>query len=609
MVFFPSPYPPPISTTQLPFEYLTKMFPTFLLSLLSLILNVVTSRTECPNTDGTSPNVKGCACTKDELCRSNYLCRSKETSSTSTLPFCASPSHPTLYVETSEGQCDSKSLIRTIGECQKIGKERYHDRSATIVNTKHKPRGCYYAKRALYMNQHPTTNASCTADTKCVCRMECPPGTHQQWRTSDKGTSTPSSCTPCPVAHYQDEAGKSFCKFCRSPCLPGTYTDSTGAKICACKECPGGKYMDEFGQRGCKNCVPGRYHPLSRQTTLKACNNCSTGSYTDRPGMIKCVKCPIDTDTDTMSLLQRGASSLGDCKQCADNKTTGLPRFSSVRSVEEIPLEMSFRFRCSATPEWLCNRTMEDFKNHSSSLSSLSSSSSSGGCYKSHYGTCERKMCKNKDEYHPDADRMHLLRYVGFPADACHVAPVPINPAMTNYTCKSCRGEHCEYGTCTSEGYKVKTGCKECQQGWYKYDFNTWSDCTKCDANNPNQGIIEDIVILLFATYLLLSTLYVLLRTEAEDYVEKREQMQSSSSSSSSSSKRSKLSSSKDYKKTPLVAVLPLLHQIQMTSVLIVVVQPPLSLWTTTVQFLLKVLTLDLTSFLPASSAHCGCVK
>ena len=447
------------------------------------------------------------------------------------------------------------------------------------------------------MNQHPTTNASCTADTKCVCRMECPPGTHQQWRTSDKGTSTPSSCTPCPVAHYQDEAGKSFCKFCRSPCLPGTYTDSTGAKICACKECPGGKYMDEFGQRGCKNCVPGRYHPLSRQTTLKACNNCSTGSYTDRPGMIKCVKCPIDTDTDTMSLLQRGASSLGDCKQCADNKTTGLPRFSSVRSVEEIPLEMSFRFRCSATPEWLCNRTMEDFKNHSSSLSSLSSSSSSGGCYKSHYGTCERKMCKNKDEYHPDADRMHLLRYVGFPADACHVAPVPINPAMTNYTCKSCRGEHCEYGTCTSEGYKVKTGCKECQQGWYKYDFNTWSDCTKCDANNPNQGIIEDIVILLFATYLLLSTLYVLLRTEAEDYVEKREQMQSSSSSSSSSSKRSKLSSSKDYKKTPLVAVLPLLHQIQMTSVLIVVVQPPLSLWTTTVQFLLKVLTLDLTSF------------
>ena len=177
-----------------------------------------------------------------------------------------------------------------------------------------------------------------------------------------KYTDVPSqaSCLPCIPGTFQSKEGKDRCLLCAIndyqpsqaskkclSCVRGRFSD-TGSPTCSacsagrhikngtgseCILCPTGYAQDtpnshfcescgqfdkgEFAKEGstqCENCPVG----LFQKGVVGICENCPAGKYQDGKGMKSCKVCPPDTYSEV-----EGATSLSDCTECKNDRTTG----------------------------------------------------------------------------------------------------------------------------------------------------------------------------------------------------------------------------------------------------------------------------------------------
>jgi hypothetical protein len=493
-------------------------------------------------------------------------------------------------------------------ECENVAIKLYKRRDtirAKSENDPGSPPGCYENEKngELYFNTAKTSETPCSSNRPCFCKLTCSPGTFQDVEVkksdcldakildrSSKIRRARTSCKLCAKHSHQTGTGKSFCEQCPN-CPLGKYSNEEGQVVCHCHSCQPGKYNDENGRNEeCKSCEPGRYHQSSGETTKESCLLCAVGLFASQHGSTLCTKCAADKTTKA-----NGTSSGNDCHWCPTNTTTGRGTFSNVRTSALIA-SSDIASRCAFGPQERCNATLwsQEYLNNTDK----------SGCLRHFKLGCVRKLCPNTNDYHPDTALLSLQKiYADFTPNACdqfHSISSPFNSSVVHtespseypltgfytstFQCKRCRGdeEHCNYGFCAN-GYHIGTGCLDCSTGFYKYNFNLWSDCTKCNENVPYVGVIEDVAIALGSTYLLFSLLYLGLRPEALQYVSERKQKK----------KKFRL-----YQETPIGAVLPVLHQLHITALLIVIVAPPsYPIVGSITRFLLNVFTLDITSF------------
>ena len=618
--------------------------PFFLLFLFQLLQYSTSQYSQCINTKGTETITTKCKC-GDFVCKIGKICRAYQSNSNQTAFSCESASHADLFTLTSSNYCGSTvaTFVPTKQDCEWSARHQFkfnkftasdpEDRKFATMNIKPpgtviKPPGCYYDRtnRELWYNKDKTSTTTCTSNQPCICKYKCSPGSYSP--ITDCGRSygfrtdvhQPCySCLQCPIYTFQDTMGASYCKECFD-CPAGKYSNAKGQSNCTCLDCQPGKYNSKVGQSSCALCLPGTYHVLFGQTTSKACELCRAGFYSDINGATSCKICPIDTiskdpaatmpskptndDDNNKNLLN---ANINDCTWCplksfnissttstsstSSNHTYQLQTFSASRDVNQLK---DIRDRCAFLPADLCNATMRPYL--------LQNLTTSPGCLHHHQDQlCTRKLCENEKYYHSDSTSLLDRKYLDWKPDACNTfhqiqpwknktitSTLPWNTGKftSNYTCKPCRGEHCYYGYCDQVGYRVETGCHDCIQGYYKYDFNLWNVCEPCNDDNYD-GLIEDVFISIFSIYVLLALLYMSLRSEAISY------------STLNNNKNMKRKYGVSYQiQSPIGVVLPMLHQIHITALIIVIVTPPKYPWIGSLtRFTVNVLTFDLSSF------------
>ena len=138
------------------------------------------------------------------------------------------------------------------------------------------------------------TKESVTISISC---FDCYPGKYNP----SSGSTSKTSCLPCPTGKFASGPGKSACKLCSE----GKYTAVEETQSCA--TCPKGKYNQIQGatnpETDCQLCAPGSIS--NEQGT--ACYSCGTGTYQNIPETV-CAKCSPGTFADS--------SNTSECTPC-----------------------------------------------------------------------------------------------------------------------------------------------------------------------------------------------------------------------------------------------------------------------------------------------------
>lgn len=91
-----------------------------------------------------------------------------------------------------------------------------------------------------------------------------------------------------------------------SNCVPGKYSDITGAEKCF--SCNAGYYNNQNGSESCLQCIPGKYSPNNSSI---GCMDCLEGKYSNAYAQKDCSLCPFGKYTGNI-----GSNSEKSCKTC-----------------------------------------------------------------------------------------------------------------------------------------------------------------------------------------------------------------------------------------------------------------------------------------------------
>jgi len=144
--------------------------------------------------------------------------------------------------------------------------------------TGHTCNACPSGKYASPTSGAGTTCMTCPEGYYCDNGLKtgCPKGT----QLNKTGSSSSSSCTPCPTGHYASTTGTSQC----AQCPAGSFAANKGTTQCA--PCPGGTIQTETGGATCTQCPAGQTN--QEGTCVWRCT--SAGQYWSQSDN-KCVSC------------------------------------------------------------------------------------------------------------------------------------------------------------------------------------------------------------------------------------------------------------------------------------------------------------------------------
>jgi len=219
-------------------------------------------------------------------------------------------------------------------------------------------------------------------DARECSQTQCRPGQYASSTETVEGVDV-VTCTACAKGGFQPSAN--FATGCPL-CLPGTYSEGTGARICepckpgtyaggfestSCNPCGGGTYQDAWAASSCSRCFPGassdggsdasadceclESHTLIPDGT--ACISCARGTYMSAEGVGECLACPDGMTSDLGSVAQADCRCLVGLKGLVDEDLVCLLCDPGKKQVAGDCLECSTGF--SSNDRRRCGRSVD----------------------------------------------------------------------------------------------------------------------------------------------------------------------------------------------------------------------------------------------------------